>query len=115
MRISLNFKDYSFVHFIILAPYDPLMNFTSGSKQFQWLEKDLKSVNRSETPWIIVGHHFPAYSSNARYRENIKVRDAFDLLFVKYNVNIVINGHVHSYERSCQVFNSKCDKRGPVC
>ena len=29
--------------------------------QLAWLEKDLKAVDRSKTPWIIVSSHFPLY------------------------------------------------------
>eukprot|EP01080_Neovahlkampfia_damariscottae_P003197 gene3197-5513_t len=106
--------DYSYAHFIMLAPYEILMNYTRGSVQYKWLEKDLKTVNRSKTRWIIVTYHFPAYSSNARYSENIKLRRSLEPLFYEYGVDLIINGHVHSYERSCSVFNDKCDDKAPM-
>jgi hypothetical protein len=30
-------------------------------KQLKWLDEDLKSVDRSVTPWLIVSSHFPLY------------------------------------------------------
>ena len=98
----------------MIAPYERLMNYTKESIQYKWLEKDLTSGDRSKTPWIVVAYHFPAYSSNARYSENIKLRRTLEPLFFQNKVNIIINGHVHSYERSCQVFNDKCNSNGPV-
>ena len=36
-------------------------DFHVGSKQYQWIEEDLKSVDRSVTPWIIFGSHRAMY------------------------------------------------------
>ena len=44
--------DYGSVHFTVMSSEH---NFTAGSPQYEWLEKDLASVNRSVTPWIVVG------------------------------------------------------------
>jgi acid phosphatase type 7 len=33
--------------------------FAPNGTQLAWLEADLKSVDRSKTPWIIVGGHRP--------------------------------------------------------
>jgi len=37
------------------------VNFTQGSPQWLWLLDDLRSVNRSVTPWILFGGHRPMY------------------------------------------------------
>ena len=63
---------YSFeaglVHFIFLNPYTPSYN---TSKQYQFVRDDLLSVNRENTPWIVVLTHCPFYSSNiAHFNEN---------------------------------------------
>jgi acid phosphatase type 7 len=63
---------YSFeaglVHFIFLNPYTPSHN---TSKQYQFVRDDLLSVNRANTPWIVVLTHCPFYSSNkAHFNEN---------------------------------------------
>ena len=63
---------YSFeaglVHFIFLNPYTPSH---STSKQYQFVRDDLLSVNRVNTPWIVVLTHCPFYSSNiAHFKEN---------------------------------------------
>ncbi len=30
-----------------------------GSKQYQWLERDLGAFNRSRTPWLVAAFHSP--------------------------------------------------------
>jgi hypothetical protein len=38
-------------------------DFTDSSIQHEWLENDLKSVNRSKTPWVVFTGHRPMYCS----------------------------------------------------
>ena len=35
----------------------------NGSKQYTWLEDDLKKVDRAKTPWVILAGHRPMYTS----------------------------------------------------
>ena len=45
---------YANVHTIMLSSEH---NMTTGSRQYQFLESSLKSVDRSKTPWVIVEFH----------------------------------------------------------
>ena len=38
--------------------------------QLAWLESDLKAVDRSITPWIIVSSHFPLYHASVSQNMN---------------------------------------------
>lgn len=38
-------------------------NFEPGSRQYLWLENDLKKIDRKKTPWVIIGGHRPMYDS----------------------------------------------------
>ena len=38
-------------------------NFTQGSRQYEWMEQDLKNVNRSLTPWVVIVGHRAMYTS----------------------------------------------------
>ena len=77
-----------------------------GSEQYKFLERELK---RSKAEWKVVCYHHPAYTSdendygNTWYgpstRGDLRTRKLVPL-FDKYGVDIVWNGHIHSYERT---------------
>lgn len=56
-------------------------NFTQGSRQYEWMEQDLKNVNRSLTSWVVVAGHRAMYTSQNilgkwdKCRSLIKLRD----------------------------------------
>ena len=52
--------DYGSVHFVMMSTEH---DYRKGSRQYTWLEKDLKSVDRNKTPWLVLGGHRPMYSS----------------------------------------------------
>ncbi len=89
-------------------------NFTIGSPQYQWLENDLVSVNRTKTPWIIFGGHRAMYI-NSNYggpvTSDISVMDELILniepLLFKYRVNIGFYGHNHVVQRQAAVYNKQ--------
>lgn len=64
--------------------------------QLTWLEKELSSSN---APWKVVFGHHPIYSSGV-YGSNEAFIKTFTPLFKKYAVQLYINGHEHSYERT---------------
>ncbi|KAG9456804.1 hypothetical protein H6P81_001312 [Aristolochia fimbriata] len=90
-------------YIIVLSSYSAYGKYTP---QYQWLEKELPKVNRSETPWLIVLMHAPWYNSyNYHYMEGESMRVMFEPWLVKYKVDLVFAGHVHAYERSERVSN----------
>jgi len=108
-NIYYSFK-YSYIHFIILSSEHPL---DSKSKQYLWLQNELQKINRILTPWVIIGIHQPAYTTYVdRYPGNQVVR-SLEPLLVRFNVDLVLAAHDHFYERTCNVFESKCGV-GPV-
>ena len=65
-------------------------------EQIQWVETELKA---SSSDWKIVYFHHPLYSSGDRHGSDLRLREALEPLFLKYNVSVVFNGHDHFYER----------------
>lgn len=65
-------------------------------EQLKWFEKELTA---SGSEWKIAFFHHPIYSSGGRHGSDTALRDQLEPLFVKYNVNVVLAGHDHFYER----------------
>lgn len=88
-------------------------------KQYEWLEKDLQKANdaRHERPWIVTFGHRPMYCSNENaddctnheslIRVGLPIFRWFGLeeLFYKYQVDLELWAHEHSYERLWPIYN----------
>ena len=87
-----------------------------GTTQYEWLVHELEAVNRSQTPFLIVGGHRDMYSlaRNNDPKSNINA-DILEPLFFKHGVDIVFMGHIHSASVTCPLYNATClprDKGG---
>jgi hypothetical protein len=76
--------------------------------QANWLAADLAAVDRSKTPWIVVAGHRPWYSSGSVCAA---CRTAFETVFIEYNVDLVLSGHFHVYERNAPIKNGTADPK----
>lgn len=64
---------------------------TKSYEQYKWLKKDLASVDRTKTPWVVVMSHRPMYSSAySSYQKYI--REAFEALFLEHGVDAYLSG-----------------------
>ena len=106
--------EYGLAHFTVLSTEN---DFTRGAQQYRWLINDLKSVDRSRTPWLIVNLHRAMYSSERYVADGIvgyHIRQELEPLLHEYRVDIVIAGHYHSYERTCRVYQGLCAEDGTM-
>lgn len=112
--------DQGMVHYTILDtetdfPGAPDIGYPAGpfgaeGAQVAWLQADLAAVNRTITPWIIVALHRPWYSSGGTCPQ---CQAAFEPLIDQYNVDLVITGHYHVYERNAPIhYNGTIDPNG---
>ncbi|KAF3015864.1 hypothetical protein E8E14_007805 [Neopestalotiopsis sp. 37M] len=85
--------------------------FGSSGQQLAFLEADLASVDRTVTPWVIVGGHRPWYTTSGGDACDT-CQDAFEPLLYKYGVDLAIFGHVHNSQRFLPVVNSTADANG---
>jgi len=82
-----------------------------AEEQLAFVEADLQAAtaNRNNVPWIIAYGHRPMYCSDNDDSDCTQMNDGWkgdlEALFYKYGVDIVIEGHEHSYERLWPVFN----------
>jgi hypothetical protein len=98
MKESVYYVDYQGVRIISL-------NSNSGAAagatadwwriQAEWLEEVLQN-NPNE--WTIVTFHHPVFA-NSPSRDNRDLRNAWRPIFEKYGVDLVLQGHDHSYAR----------------
>ncbi len=74
-----------------------------GKMQLTWLEDLLKdNPNR----WTIVVQHQPMYPI-AKGRDYVEMRDALLPLYDKYHVDLVLQGHDHTYARTHKLAGGK--------
>eukprot|EP01133_Synstelium_polycarpum_P010867 gene10867-12661_t len=109
--------NYGPVHTLVFsAEHD----FLPGSPQYNWIQNDLKNVDRSLTPWVIVQSHRPMYCTTEWGGEvgmYNHLQDSLEPLLIEYDVNLCFWGHVHVYERICGINNYTCaasDNDAPV-
>lgn len=82
--------DFQGVRFVGLNTNDKI------KEQAEWMDEVLAdNPNR----WTIVTQHAPIYSASRR-RDNPAIRDAWQPIFDKHHVDIVLQGHDHSYGRT---------------
>jgi len=105
---------YANVHTIMLSSEH---NCTEGSPQYTFLEDALSRVDRSKQPWVIVEFHRPMYN-NEKYASDYAVAKGmqaeFEELLVKYDVDLVLAGHYHSYLRTTRIYQDKVDDENGI-
>jgi hypothetical protein len=90
-----------------------------GSEQYRWLDRELTA---STSLWKIAMHHHPPFSSDDDYGNDWKhpveemtlgepAAKPIVELYDKHGVDIVWNGHIHSYERTWMIRNGKPVKK----
>ncbi|KAL3683447.1 hypothetical protein R1sor_001469 [Riccia sorocarpa] len=115
--------------YVSLAKYTPqyewlwvysslLERFLSGFDFFVvnvLLLADLRRVDRSVTPWVIIITHTPWYNTyDAHYLEGEVMRNGVEYFARKYHVDAIFSGHVHSYERFKRLYYYEQDDCAPM-
>ena len=86
---TMYYTDYQNARIISLDSNRP------PQEQQAWLEQVLESNPKR---WSIVTFHHPIYSASAR-RDNPALREAWKPIMDKHGVDLVLQGHDHSYAR----------------
>lgn len=102
--------DHGGIHFTMMSTEH---DFSPGSLQYQWLEKDLEKASLGRNlgvPWLVVVGHRPLYCSSVTVsrrctEEAPQYREWLEGLLHRYKVDAYICGHNHQYERSYPVYN----------
>lgn len=81
-------------------------------KQAKWLDKILADT---KSKWKIAVIHQPLFtggtktldSNELKIRDNVEIRKAFEPIFDKYGIDLVLQGHDHVYSRTHKTYGSK--------
>ncbi|MEW2164192.1 metallophosphoesterase family protein [Streptomyces sp. NPDC007084] len=84
----------------------------SGGRQTAWLDRRLKEL-RGQVDFVVVFFHHCAYSTSTHASDG-GVRDAWLPLFARHQVDLVINGHNHVYERTDAIKGGAVGRAVPV-
>jgi glucose/arabinose dehydrogenase len=111
---SFNYRN---IHFIAMSSEVP---YKMGTKQYEFVRSDLARTSKDPSvDWIIVFLHKPFYSSpNTGHsntgRDPVLLRNTYHELFDKYKVDIVLQSHVHNYQRTLPISYNKPDPTDPL-
>jgi acid phosphatase type 7 len=95
--------NYGNIHFIVLDSYDE--DRSANAPMATWLVSDLQQCT---SEWIVAYWHHPPYTKGSHDSDNPNfldgecedIRENILPILEQYGVDLVINGHSHSYERS---------------
>jgi acid phosphatase type 7 len=99
---------------------NPKSELAPGGKQYVWLENALQ---HSKATWKFVAHHFAPYSADeddygdswqgTSHLGDMDIRKIVPL-YEKYGVDMVLFGHLHTYNRSWPVKAGKVSPEGVI-
>lgn len=97
---SYNFGN---VHFVALDSYGEPRS--ASAAMAQWLQNDLSA---NSLPWVVAYWHHPPYTKGSHDSDNdnfldgelVEMREEIIPILESFDVDLVLNGHSHSYERS---------------
>ena len=99
--------DWGNVHFVALDSNQPLVNAIAGTGQMlTWLDNDLRQTRKF---WRVVFFHHPGYATGHHQDEPPagQVRQYIVPILEKYGVQLVFNGHEHTYQRTYELLGGQ--------
>ena len=103
--------NYQNVHFIVM---DSNVTYSTNSPQYLFVRNDL--IGASQNPdikWIIVYFHIPIYTSLSKHPPDKSLRSIYHPLFDQYDVDFVLQGHNHNYQRSYPISYNSVNQDNP--
>jgi hypothetical protein len=89
--------------------------FDEGSDQFDFVVNSLsKASSDPDVDWIIVASHTPFYNSPGVRTDRDTLRNTYHELFEENDVDLVLSGDVHNYERSVPIVFNDDESDSPI-
>lgn len=106
MTETVFYVDFQGVRYISLDSQAALQDEENARLQAEWLDQVLQD---NTALWTIVVHHHPIFSVSLG-RDNPIIRDLWQPLYEKHGVDLVFQGHDHTYGRG----RAQGSAHGPV-
>ena len=108
--------NYNNVHVLVMDT--DRTSYSSGSSQYNFVLSDLQAASQSPTvDWIIVTFHKPIYSSPnmcSSCDPLTTLRSIYNPFFDQYGVDLVLEGHVHNYQRTFPLKYNPSSPSNPI-
>ncbi|WP_437206970.1 fibronectin type III domain-containing protein [Planctomicrobium sp. SH664] len=105
---TLDFGDYLSLVLLDTGHIAPI-----DEEQTSWLNHQLRE--RTERPHLIVAQHVPSYPSYRSFEKSgVESREHWVPLFEKFNVDVVLEHHDHTFKRTHPLKDGLIDKNGLV-
>ena len=103
---------YGNVFVLVMSQEVPYLN---DSKQFDFVVNSLsKASSDPDVDWIIVASHTPFYNSPGVRTDKDTLRDTYHELFEENDVDLVLSGDVHNYERTLPILFNDDESDSPI-
>jgi 3',5'-cyclic AMP phosphodiesterase CpdA len=110
---------YAGVQFLMIDNNDvnteikPNIGYTQG-RQRAWVEAELRRARRDpDIDFVVVGMHQCAFSSSTKHGSDPGVQETWFELFREHQVDLVLSGHDHVYERTHAMAKDEIAGEGP--
>lgn len=112
LKETAYYIDYQGTRFVSLDSQGALLDSTVLDQQADWL---VKVLTNNPNRWTVVTHHHPIYSTKSG-RDNEEWRARMEPIYKKYKVDLVLQGHDHTYGRGLNMPLGKSRKYpdGPI-
>lgn len=95
LKETCYYFDYQGTRFISLNSQEIWLSDSLMEVQKQWL---IEQLQNNPNRWTCIFFHHPVFSAGEG-RDNVKLRENFKPVFDQYQVDIVLQGHDHTYAR----------------
>nr|WP_295931089.1 metallophosphoesterase family protein [uncultured Dyadobacter sp.] len=104
--------DYQGIRFISMDSQAAILDPATMEKQAAWFEQ---ITTNNPNRWTVVIHHHPIYSTK-NGRDNDEWRAKMEPLYKKHKIDIVLQGHDHTYGRGINIPVGQSRKKpdGPI-
>mmetsp|Transcript_1517 Transcript_1517/g.1517 ORF Transcript_1517/g.1517 Transcript_1517/m.1517 type:complete len:508 (+) Transcript_1517:69-1592(+) len=105
---------YGAIHFCAMNSESPIDTPMFSESEMAWVDHDLSSVNRDITPWVVAHFHRPYYCAKDSECGKILINQGGEEVLYKNDVDFVLTGHLHAYERTYPVYNHTKQDDAPI-